>query len=625
CDKDCGVGKCVLNGEAKKCVCPFATHVEKNETCIDRCAANSLLSNTCPSGMNCESNTKLGFRCICNGRYKQAEDGIHCEVKNMCTEGKGTKKCEEQSAQCVESPQKTLGYECICADGYAKDDSTNNTCTHKCSIAEQVKKCLARLAVCEIEVKDGKYEAVCNCPPLFTDEGSDKCDKKAEYSFTGIFQVQRSLYEILPNINNRFKRSTPQIDYIKLNKEFKESLENVYANFRNSKVLNCSDNGQNLDCSLEMQLKNASTKAQLNIITAPSVCIPQQGRSYCLVPPRLLIEKNTKNDVFSETNPCNTDIKNRLCGPTTDCKIDESNEPNVELKDKSFQCQCRDGFVAMRAYRPFDGDNSSIEICKDDDECLKPNICPNSTECFNLYGSYDCLCKSNYRKPENTSKNTKVDGCDAVCDPNPCKYGNCITTGNHGFACSCDSSYTGFLCDEPNSLVINLKDTLRKHSALIGGILGALLVVAIIVCFILFKKLKGKSVEGEDDYTKHRRLRILSEMTRLGRKQPKAENDDIEVEQRNIPTVIANESGDYRRQYRDNDFAIPRPQVSQKRESGDYRRGYSGDDQMFHKSSRQSEDAPVHGRKLSRSSERLDTEQRRISLAQYRNEAYEEE
>ncbi|KAG8174251.1 hypothetical protein JTE90_001303, partial [Oedothorax gibbosus] len=615
CEKDCGSGQCVIDGESEVCVCPTATHKNTNGTCKDLCAASSskLLPKACPSGIKCESHTVLGFRCICDGQYKQAADGIHCEVKNMCT-GEGTEQCEKQTARCIESPESAPFYKCVCADGYAMDSKTNK-CIHLCSFEEQVKECLKKLALCEIEeTTNGTYKAVCNCPPLFTDKGSDKCDKKAEYSYTGSFQVPRNVYEVLPKINKRLKRSIPPIDYIKLNKDFKESLNKVYENFDSSKVLNCSDNGQNLNCSLEIQLEKAKNKAQLNVITAPYVCISQEKGNYCLVPPRLLVERNIENDVFEETSPCNEDIS--LCGPTTDC---------VPSNDKSFQCKCKNGFAPTGAYKPFLGDDkSSIQICKDVDECLKPKACPNTTECFNLYGSYDCLCKSNFRKLGNGD--IKTVGCVAVCDPNPCIHGTCNTTGNHGYTCSCDSSYTGFLCDEPNTLVTKLKETARKHSALIGGILGALLVVAIIVCFILFKKLKGKSVEGDDEYTKHRQRGILSEMSRLGRRQPKPENEDIEVERRNIPTIIANESGDYRRQYRDNDFAIPRPQVSQKRESGDYRSGYSGDDQMFQKSSRQSEDAPGHGRrKLSRSSERLDTEQRRISLAQYRNEAYEEE
>ncbi|GBM80062.1 Fat-like cadherin-related tumor suppressor [Araneus ventricosus] len=635
CELDCGKGTCVKEGKIEKCICPQISHVFRNNTCIDKCKANVLEKEECPMEMGCLSDEELGYKCNCTGKYDFADDGVHCKDKLMCSDGDGYGDCLLKGAVCEDNFTSSEGYTCKCKFGY-KENPETHICEHMCEMAD----CAKKQALCTINVNN---TAECICPPLLLKDADGTCNQLAKYSYLGDFSVPKRKYEVVTGTDSvRIRRDTSKaINYAKLLKDFEDSMNKIFDGYKGTSILNCIDEEDDWKCSLEIKLIE-NPQGKIDIISTPSVCIPLSNESYCLIQPDFITKKRTANDaqVFHKTNPCDKAVIGKLCGNETEC---EASEPG-------FKCKCKSGYFPRTTYVP--AQDIQVDVCEDIDECLNPEICPNTTRCSNRPGSYICECKDGHLLEE--GNNAKKDGCRAVCDPNPCVHGACSVSGKDGFSCSCEGVYTGRFCNQTIEAKTGDKNA-GVETAVVGGILGAFLVVAIIICIILFRKVrKSKSIDDTEENMRQGNRGLVSDMWRLGRRQP--ENQDMELRDNERRPNRENEDLRYSSQLRNNpidSISIPRPQLGRStdrdvnsgrntpemRESGDYRRGYSGDDRMFpkaHSSRQPGEEAhrsrqryddrqELPRRPLSRSSDHLDTEKSGVSRMQYRNRGYEEE
>uniref|UniRef100_A0A3P9MLF8 Adhesion G protein-coupled receptor L4 n=2 Tax=Oryzias latipes TaxID=8090 RepID=A0A3P9MLF8_ORYLA len=93
----------------------------------------------------------------------------------------------------------------------------------------------------------------------------------------------------------------------------------------------------------------------------------------------------------------------------------------------------------------FTGDGTGF--CEDDDECQNAtNICGDRSQCYNMVGSFYCICDSGYRstglpkfQPNDGTECTDIDECKSgqICGPNS----HCHNK-NGSFYCSCQRDYT---------------------------------------------------------------------------------------------------------------------------------------------------------------------------------------
>ncbi|KAF8777637.1 Matrilin-2 like protein [Argiope bruennichi] len=613
CNLECDhLGTCVNEGNTPKCNCPQISHVSRNNTCIDKCAAGLISEEECPSEVGCLSDEGHGYTCNCTGKYGFADDNIHCRAKQMCSEGDGNEICSKKNELCEDDFASPEGYKCKCKLGYEREESTG-VCRHKCEIAS----CDKKQALCIITDQN---KAECICPPLLVKSSEGKCNQLAKYSYLGDFAVPKEKYQLIRNKNSgRMKRDiSKDINYSKLLNDFGTSMKKIFESYVDASILRCTDKDDDLSCSLEIKLKE-DPKEKINIVSTPSVCL-SMDESHCLIQPDFVIRKRSE-EVFHKTDPCSEIVNEKMCGKETQCKVSSP---------RGFKCECRQGYFRRNYYVP--APDVVIEVCE---------------------GDYTCKCIDGYHLEK--GKSVKVDGCKAVCDPNPCDHGKCSVTGKDGFLCSCDDLYTGRFCNQTNGAIKDIKQAGTKTSAIVGGVLGAFLVMAIIICIILFRKIqKQKSIDETEEYVRQRKRGLVSEMRKLGRRQP--ENDDVELRDNERRPNRENEDQGYNSQYRINpidSMSIPRPQLgrsadkgsndrddmSERRESGDYRRGYNGDDRILPKahssrhtneearrSSQRDDDRQERSRRPpSRSSDPLDNEKRGVSRMQYRNRGYEED
>ncbi|GFS58632.1 delta-like protein C, partial [Nephila pilipes] len=495
CSLNCGKGSCTVRKSVESCVCPEISHEYRNKTCIDKCTLGKVSLTECPVGVKCLPDETLGYRCDCKGKYKFARDDVHCEMRLMCSEEGAEKICTSKNALCVEDFNNEDGYICKCADGYDKEPGSG-VCKHKCELKQ--KDCLQNQALCTLDVNN---DAVCICPPLLTKGDDGKCSKLAKYSYTGDFMVQKERYNIQERIRiSRKKRSIQDIDYAKLREDFNTAMNAVFEDYKDSAILKCLDANEHWKCSMEIKLDKYPGE-KVSIISTPTVCLPLSDDAHCMIPPNF-VTRQTEDKIFHKTDPCQKEMTSKLCGNTTECKT-------LEKSKIAFECKCKRGFFPRTTYRP--ATDAVVEICEDIDECIDPSVCPNTTECFNIPGDYKCFCKDGYISEE--GKSVKKDGCREVCSPNPCVHGTCTKTGKDGFSCNCDGFYSGHFCNETNKAVVGAQNAGTRTSSIVGGVLGAFLVVSIIICIVLFRKFRKQiSMNDNEEYARQRKSGLVSQM-----------------------------------------------------------------------------------------------------------------
>ncbi|CAL1301681.1 unnamed protein product, partial [Larinioides sclopetarius] len=430
CSLDCGKGSCVKKGTKEVCICPEISHVFREKNCIDRCKAKILKHGECPKEVGCVSDENYGYRCNCTGKYAFAKDEVHCRAKRMCSEGYGNEDCSLRGGLCEDNFALTNGYKCKCEFGYIENPKTN-VCEHMCETAD----CGKKQALCIINV-DNNVE--CICPPLLVKDASGACNLLAKYSYIGDLSVPKKKYQVV--IAEERGRAT----YGKLLKDFTDAMNNIFEGYEGTSILNCTDEGNDWKCFLEMKM-NKDPHGKIDIISTPSVCLPFSDDLYCLIPPEFVTRKRRVDGakVFHKTDPCDKGVIEKLCGKETTCKVSEL----------GLTCKCKSGYFKIISFVPVK--NVEVDVCEDVDECRNSTICPNTTTCSNLPGDYTCRCIDGYSLEE--GKSVKRDGCTRI-----------ILKGD-------------------------------KATEIVGGTLGIFLVVTIIVCIILFRRLqKQNSVDDAE-------------------------------------------------------------------------------------------------------------------------------
>ncbi|GFY44807.1 neurogenic locus notch-like protein 1 [Trichonephila inaurata madagascariensis] len=482
-NKTCDRGVCLSTEGEEMCICPPG-YEEVDAKCIDLCSADHLPEGYCP-GNQCEP-VDSGFRCKCEGKYTLSWDGITCTARRMCHEGEtGWSMCSERHAECVDDWLTPEGFRCQCKQGQVESEGY---CQDICDIEENQKRCSVLGAECDVSTIGKK---TCKCPPFFQPfSNGTACDKSASFSYLLILPLNSASYKKKEVIDTRNRRSAEilfsPVDYDSVQRDVLKSLKNIFPELKHSNVLNCKDNENYLECKVEMQFTSI-TEEDLKRLTLPEVCHANAESPHtCLVPPSLLLRKDSLKTVVSakRTDPCDEDIKEDLCGSETFCTSSD---------DKlSFKCRCEAGFTIRAIQYPFGDSESFIQSCKDIDECAMANPCSEHMECQNTLGSYTCSCLPGFRWTD--AKNTETSDCVEICNPNPCVHGDCAKVGDHEFECRCAAGYNGILCDSQDE---SFKRA-RTNTIVVGAVLGGALLVVIILSITSISRIKKKKRMLED-------------------------------------------------------------------------------------------------------------------------------
>ncbi|XP_023213551.1 fibrillin-1-like, partial [Centruroides sculpturatus] len=202
--------------------------------------------------------------------------------------------------------------------------------------------------------------------------------------------------------------------------------------------------------------------------------------NYCFLHPNLILSEDyLKTAEIVEFDNCDDRIRESFCPGVANTCIS---------KQPGYKCSCNEGFKAIKTFYLH---NTEYEFCEDIDECLDANKCGSNSNCSNTVGNFTCSCRDGYVR----NKNKNEFECGDICElEKPCKNGKCNRLENRQqYKCQCDSGFTGLNCDEEDK-------TLKKgkvNTIITGAVLGGILFIAIIIIFVLERKLRKKSKNAE--------------------------------------------------------------------------------------------------------------------------------
>ena len=145
---------------------------------------------------------------------------------------------------------------------------------------------------------------------------------------------------------------------------------------------------------------------------------------------------------------------NETCLDFDECKKENSNKLSqgyVVCGAKAFcsntaggyACLCKYGFIedtdpigGNESYKTTDDLIRELTRCRDIDECIKKNSCPEKSKCENSEGSYHCNCFDGFGGDHCND----IDECNSTnsCDVNA----KCLNTYG-SYVCSCEEGYFG--------------------------------------------------------------------------------------------------------------------------------------------------------------------------------------
>ncbi|XP_035675781.1 signal peptide, CUB and EGF-like domain-containing protein 3 [Branchiostoma floridae] len=133
--------------------------------------------------------------------------------------------------------------------------------------------------------------------------------------------------------------------------------------------------------------------------------------------PGMSARNSTECQAFAECN----------CG-IHPCKLTDS---------AGYVCDCLDGYQ--------EEDNAGELLCKDIDECMQPDICPNAA-CYNRPGTYSCQCLPGFEEPNCID----IDECQYV---GFCPNNSQCTNTPGSYNCTCLPGHYGPNCEGKHNFI----------------------------------------------------------------------------------------------------------------------------------------------------------------------------
>ena len=131
--------------------------------------------------------------------------------------------------------------------------------------------------------------------------------------------------------------------------------------------------------------------------------------------------------------------------------------------------------------------------CENIDDCLENVACGPNGQCVDGDNAFTCECNAGFTGADCTAD---IDDCEEV----DCGNGTCLDTGANTFTCECDAGFTGDRCNI-------VRDTSITTTAILGGVLGTLLIfalitiVALISAIVALVKRKPKQKENGESHS----------------------------------------------------------------------------------------------------------------------------
>ncbi|GAB6019361.1 hypothetical protein CHUAL_000950 [Chamberlinius hualienensis] len=458
CNKSCSIsnetqtGVC-LNGT---CHC-FSGYKLKNGICAPEYSCDDI-SNTCYHGFNCTNIlTRPGYTCNCDSRHFATGLDGRCYDYDECVTG--MHGCDD-NATCINTDGD---YICQCnvgfiGNGYNCTESSLNVCND----SEILMSCASMGKSCR-EKAPGIPD--CYCPVPLALIGDDQLGYMCMPPAGNIYVYKLSLQVAGWTGENNFN-TFRQLEY-EFSKNFFPYVTSVpLLNIEVVRVIS----KQSESTEVEMHIVFSEDMSYLNKLLMEICSNYPYMKDTCILPANVLIRKSEEIKLSDITNSTVCDNPEFVCGRNGIC----------EVLNHDYQCKC-DAYHVPRGYV-----NIRRPICADKDECLEdPDICGSPTEvCVNTEGNYTCECLPCYVWDDT------YNNCLFICQNNPCQNnGYCspvVYDDICSYGCTCSENYFGPTCEFVNQDV----HVARTDEAIIGGVLGGLLVVMIGISLLLVYKIQ---------------------------------------------------------------------------------------------------------------------------------------
>ncbi|XP_046860220.1 fibrillin-1-like [Xenia sp. Carnegie-2017] len=385
--------KCVNTLGTYLCYCNRGFML-KNSKCedINECSEGTA---TCPRHAICK-NTKGSYTCTCKNGYV-VKDSKTCVKKEIVTCSSSPGPCDFVTEDCIQGQslenidecianndtcnslaecKNTHGsYECICPEGYRKDE---NTCEDIDECAEELDNC-HRDAVCINSI--GSYICICKAGFQQFENGTLclKGEKEDEFLFTAtIILACLIVFEVLGSLTLiKLTRKLRLKDYTQKIIDLKKMKCHAPAKMRGKLIYKLKE----ADVCPEQTIGTNECKLQID------ECHQHADCHDLYVGYRCVCRRGFTGDGWN-------------CSDIDECQEDDVCQNDLRKCENilaMYACPCDRGYK-----------EGGSGLCTDIDECSEfTATCPRHAICKNNIGSYTCTCKNGYVKNDEGNICTK--------------------------------------------------------------------------------------------------------------------------------------------------------------------------------------------------------------------------